>query len=74
LTTFAIIEINDGCNLTCPICFADSSPQRTRHLSLDTFNRMLDTLVASEGEPDLLQISGGEPTLHSGFFAILSLA
>ena len=23
---------------------------------------MLDTLVASEGEPDLLQISGGEPT------------
>ena len=25
---------------------------------------MLDALVASEGEPDLLQLSGGEPTLH----------
>ena len=26
----ALIEINEECNLTCPVCFADSSPQRTR--------------------------------------------
>src|ERR1700722_2507612 len=26
----ALIEINDACNLACPVCFADSSPQRTR--------------------------------------------
>ena len=32
---------------------------------------MLDALVASEGEPDLVQLSGGEPTLHPDFFAIL---
>ena len=32
---------------------------------------MLDALVASEGEPDLLQISGGEPTIHPQFFEIL---
>jgi hypothetical protein len=32
---------------------------------------MLDALVKSEGEPDLVQISGGEPTLHPDFFAIL---
>src|SRR5580698_2120154 len=32
---------------------------------------MLDTLIASEGEPDLVQISGGEPTLHPDLFAIL---
>ena len=25
---------------------------------------MFDALVASEGEPDLVQISGGEPTIH----------
>ena len=35
---------------------------------------MLDTLVASEGEPDLLQISGGEPTLHPQILEILRLA
>ncbi len=24
----ALIEINEACNLTCPVCFADSSPRR----------------------------------------------
>jgi 7,8-dihydro-6-hydroxymethylpterin dimethyltransferase len=33
--------------------------------------RMVDALVASEGEPDLVQLSGGEPTLHPDFFAVL---
>ena len=67
----ALIEINQHCNLTCPVCFADSSPERTTHLPLATIERMLDALIASEGEPDLVQLSGGEPTLHPDFFAIL---
>lgn len=28
---------------------------------------MFDALVQGEGEPDVVQISGGEPTLHPGF-------
>jgi uncharacterized radical SAM superfamily Fe-S cluster-containing enzyme len=67
----ALIEINQHCNLTCPVCFADSSPARATHLPLATIERMLDALIASEGEPDLVQLSGGEPTLHPDFFAIL---
>ena len=35
---------------------------------------MLDAVVANEGEPDVVQISGGEPTLHPDFFAILDAA
>jgi uncharacterized radical SAM superfamily Fe-S cluster-containing enzyme len=70
----ALIEINEHCNLTCPVCFADSSPARSRHLPLADVERMLDVLVASEGEPDLVQISGGEPTLHPEFLAILDAA
>jgi uncharacterized radical SAM superfamily Fe-S cluster-containing enzyme len=35
---------------------------------------MFDALIASEGEPDLVQISGGEPTLHPDFFAIIDEA
>jgi uncharacterized radical SAM superfamily Fe-S cluster-containing enzyme len=34
----------------------------------------LDTLVASEGFPDLVQISGGEPTIHPQILDILKLA
>jgi uncharacterized radical SAM superfamily Fe-S cluster-containing enzyme len=67
----ALIEITEHCNLTCPVCFAESSPARTSFASLAGIEKMLDALVASEGEPDLVQISGGEPTLHPDFFAIL---
>jgi uncharacterized radical SAM superfamily Fe-S cluster-containing enzyme len=70
----AIVEINDVCDLTCPVCFADSSPKRTNNLPLATIERMFDTLVTSEGEPDLVQISGGEPTLHPQILEVLRLA
>jgi uncharacterized radical SAM superfamily Fe-S cluster-containing enzyme len=70
----AIIEVNEACNLSCPVCFADSSIKRTAHRPLAEIERMLDFLVASEGEPDLLQLSGGEPTLHPDFWAIMDAA
>jgi 7,8-dihydro-6-hydroxymethylpterin dimethyltransferase len=70
----ALIEINDACNLTCPVCFAESSPQRTRNRTLAEVDAMLETLVASEGNPDLVQISGGEPTIHPQVIEILKLA
>ncbi|MFN9323420.1 MAG: radical SAM protein [Holosporales bacterium] len=70
----ALIEINEQCNLECPVCFAESSPARTKNLSLEQIEAMMDTLVASEGEPDVLQISGGEPTLHPRILDILRLA
>jgi uncharacterized radical SAM superfamily Fe-S cluster-containing enzyme len=70
----ALIEVNDACNLTCPVCFAESSPLKTRNRSLPEIDEMLDTLVASEGFPDLVQISGGEPTIHPQILDILQLA
>ncbi len=70
----ALVEINEHCNLTCPVCFADSSPAREKHLPLSTIERMFDAIVEAEGEPDLVQISGGEPTLHPQFFEVLELA
>lgn len=70
----AIVEINEACNLTCPVCFANSSPALTGQRSLADVEQMFDALVAAEGEPDLVQISGGEPTIHPDFFAILDAA
>jgi uncharacterized radical SAM superfamily Fe-S cluster-containing enzyme len=70
----AIVEINEACNLACPVCFADSSPRRATHRSLAEVERMFDALVASEGEPDLVQISGGEPTIHPEILPIIDAA
>ncbi len=70
----ALIEINEECNLECPVCFAESSPARKMNLSLAEIEFMMDRLVESEGEPDVLQISGGEPTIHPQIMEILKLA
>jgi 7,8-dihydro-6-hydroxymethylpterin dimethyltransferase len=70
----ALIEVNEACNLSCPVCFAESSPEKTKQRSLDEIDAMLETLVASEGQPDLVQISGGEPTIHPQILDILRLA
>jgi 7,8-dihydro-6-hydroxymethylpterin dimethyltransferase len=69
-----LIEICDYCNLSCPICYAGSGPSRQQYRSLDQIEQMLDAVVRNEGHPDVVQISGGEPTLHPEFFRILDLA
>jgi 7,8-dihydro-6-hydroxymethylpterin dimethyltransferase len=69
-----LVEITDYCNLRCPICYAESGPHRPGFRDLATVERMLDAIVANEGEPDVVQISGGEPTLHPQFFDILDAA
>jgi len=69
-----LIEVTDHCNLRCPICYADSGPHRPGFRDMATIERMLDAVVANEGEPDVVQISGGEPTMHPQFFEILDAA
>lgn len=69
-----LIEVTDHCNLKCPICFAESSPHRTTYRSLEQIAFMLDAVIRNEGEADIVQISGGEPTTHPQFFDILDLA
>jgi uncharacterized radical SAM superfamily Fe-S cluster-containing enzyme len=69
-----VIEITDRCNLSCPTCYAMSSPHYGRHRTVEEVEQMLDIIVANEGEPDVVQISGGEPTIHPDFFRILDIA
>jgi uncharacterized radical SAM superfamily Fe-S cluster-containing enzyme len=69
-----LVEVTDRCNLTCPICYSESSPHRPEHRSLEQIEFMLDCVVRNEGEPDVVQISGGEPTIHPHFFDILDSA
>jgi uncharacterized radical SAM superfamily Fe-S cluster-containing enzyme len=70
----SIIEINDFCNLKCPICYAESGPDRQSFKTLAQIEFMLDAVVRNEKEPDVVQISGGEPTMHPDFFAVLDMA
>ncbi|RIK82685.1 MAG: radical SAM protein [Planctomycetota bacterium] len=62
-TCLGLLEITSACNLECPLCFASSGPGG-RHLSFDECRSAIDRLVEAEGQPEVLQLSGGEPTVH----------
>lgn len=70
-----IIEVNTGCNLDCPICFADSGHQPDGYsITVEQCAKMLDVFVASEGEAEVVMFSGGEPTIHRDILAMIDLA
>jgi uncharacterized radical SAM superfamily Fe-S cluster-containing enzyme len=62
-TCIALIEITSNCNLKCPMCFAESGPGGV-NIDFETYTSMVDRYVQLEGIADVLQLSGGEPTLH----------
>ena len=65
-TCSPILEINDICDLECPVCIVRN--QQHYAMSFEDFQRSVDFLVAAEGELPILLLSGGEPTLHPQFF------
>ncbi len=71
-TCLALIEVNSACNLDCPICFADASP--AYDLTLAEVESMLDRLIELEGNPEVVQFSGGEPTIHPQILEMVAAA
>ncbi|MFX1484333.1 MAG: radical SAM protein [Promethearchaeota archaeon] len=71
-TCVGVMEITGQCNLKCNICFA-ASPSGG-HVPFDQITKMIDTYVSYEAEPELLQLSGGEPTLHPDIIEIVNYA
>ena len=70
-----LLEITQSCNLTCPTCYAGSSPLNKNFMSVEQFTKTLDGLLdQGKGDADLIQLSGGEPTIHPQFFEILEIA
>ena len=61
-TCLGIIEVNSTCNMDCPLCFSEAGPGF--NLTIEEVEQMLDDLVRTEGQPEVVQFSGGEPTIH----------
>lgn len=64
-----ILEITDHCNWNCPICLVKNPG--TYHRTRGEVVRILDGLILSEGQIDVLNLSGGEPTLNPSFREII---
>lgn len=67
-----VIEVTNACNLHCPTCFAMAEGHD--FLSLEEVSFMLDEFIKHEGHPEVVQFSGGEPTIHPRILEIVGKA
>ena len=67
-----IIEVNSACNMHCPLCFANAGAGFS--LTLADVEEILDDFILAEGNPQVVQFSGGEPTIHPDLIAMLVAA
>ncbi len=67
----ALFNVTDECNMKCNICYYAAEPGLGNHRSMEEISQMLDTLLETESEPDLIQVTGGEPTTHPQIIEIL---
>lgn len=73
-TCIALIEIVESCNLRCPTCFSESpfsEKESVKALTLNEFRQRIGAVIDRKGPLDILQLSGGEPTIHPQFFELL---
>ncbi len=67
-----IIEVNSACNMDCPLCFANAGAGF--NLTLEEVEAILDDFVRTEGHPEVVQFSGGEPTIHPQIIPMIRAA
>jgi len=60
--------LTNHCNRACPWCSTCSSPAGRTYLALPAFASLLP-----DGHPWELQLEGGEPTVHPGFWSFVEL-
>jgi len=71
-TCILLEEIIHQCNLSCPTCFAESSPDLAGVVPMSEVLANIDQRLEREnGQLDVLMISGGEPTIHPQLIPLL---
>jgi 7,8-dihydro-6-hydroxymethylpterin dimethyltransferase len=72
-TCVLLEDVIQGCNLRCPTCFADSSPDQAGVVPVADVMANVDTRLSREnGKLDVVMVSGGEPTIHPAILEILA--
>ena len=71
-----VIPITSACNLDCPICYTVNKNEGAHMLSRESFAAVLAHLTRHAGGDDLdiINFTGGEPTLHPELPELLRMA
>jgi len=71
-TCTAMIDVCDFCQIQCPVCYADTKGKT--YLSKEEFSSYLDRVMKAEGGCRMVQLLGGEPTLHPHLLDLINIA
>lgn len=63
------IELSNRCNASCPVCLADN--RASFELSPAEVREIVEATLRTQGQLDVVTLSGGEPTIHPELAAIL---
>jgi len=70
-----VVTITSACNLDCPICYVHNKNDDAFHMGTESFAQVLEHLARDHGgELDIVNLTGGEPTVHPHFLDFLAMA
>jgi 7,8-dihydro-6-hydroxymethylpterin dimethyltransferase len=68
-----VLPITSACNLDCPICYTINKNEGAYHMSTDDLKKILAHLKEEHDEIDLINFTGGEPTIHPQFMEFMEI-
>ena len=69
--TLPIFSITNDCNLDCPKCFTYNRQDAKYYKSVDETKQIINEILRQSGGVQVINLTGGEPTLHPDLFAII---
>jgi 7,8-dihydro-6-hydroxymethylpterin dimethyltransferase len=67
-----VFSITNDCNLDCPICFTYNRPDIKYYKSPEDTQKILDHIFDKKDKRQIINLTGGEPTLHPQLLDILN--
>ncbi|MHC4085131.1 MAG: radical SAM protein [Planctomycetota bacterium] len=67
-----VVEITSRCDLSCPVCIVDAG--QAWDMTVEEFGNLIDGLIRTENQVDVLNLSGGEPLIHPNLLEIVDKA
>jgi uncharacterized radical SAM superfamily Fe-S cluster-containing enzyme len=68
-----VIPITSQCNLDCPICYTVNKNEGAHQMTDEEMNRIIENLLSDHREIDIINFTGGEPTLHPRLLDFLQM-
>lgn len=68
-----VVAITSACNLACPICYTINNNRQPFHMSRTEFGRILERIRENDPGMQIINFTGGEPTVHPEFCDLVEM-